>query len=386
MGSSTAAPPDLADSRVLIVDDEPANVRLLERILETNGYGNRCDTSDPREVRDLLRSFQPDIVLLDLLMPHMDGFEVMELVRSRTPAESFLPILVLTADATTQTKFRALAAGASDFLTKPFDQAEALLRIRNLLQTRKLHAALQLQNEKLDETVAARTQELQMTVDELREVDRERRTLLGRLVNAAEEERRLVANNIHDDAVQKLTAVGMRIHTLRGSLGDGEVEPLDRLEEIVGQTIERLRHLLFELNPPSLSRTGLTAALREYLSLPEESLGHWEIDDQLESEPSEDMRSVAYRIVVEAITNIRKHAKADSTSIRLRNADRGIAVSVQDDGVGFSPQEASDLPHHMGLASMRERAELAGGRIQIRSLPGGGTTIEFWLPDSVGAA
>jgi putative two-component system response regulator len=125
------------------------------------GYQNVESTTDPRQVPELLHSFQPDIILLDLLMPHLDGFAVMELLRSTLPSDSYLPILVLTADATSETRRRALAGGAKDFLTKPLDVDEVLLRIANMLDTRFLH--LQLKGEKgaLEDRVQERTKELE---------------------------------------------------------------------------------------------------------------------------------------------------------------------------------------------------------------------------------
>jgi cyclic di-GMP phosphodiesterase len=149
------------DARILIVDDEEANVKLLERVLSIAGYQHVVSTTDPRQVLDLVPTFQPDLILLDLLMPHLDGFAVMDWLRSEIPDDSYLPVLVLTADATTETRRRALAGGARDFLTKPIDVDEVLLRIANMLDLRFLH--LQLQGEKgaLEERVQERTQELE---------------------------------------------------------------------------------------------------------------------------------------------------------------------------------------------------------------------------------
>lgn len=133
---------DILASRILIVDDQPANLRLLEELLGIEGFGNVLSTTDPQQVVDLYTAFQPDLVLLDLLMPELNGFAVLEqLARLRVPAE-FRPVLVLTADATLEAKRRALSLGAKDFLTKPFDTIEAMLRIWNLLETRQLYQRL----------------------------------------------------------------------------------------------------------------------------------------------------------------------------------------------------------------------------------------------------
>lgn len=151
---------DFHDGRILIVDDEPANVILLERLLASSGYGNVASTKDSREVLSLYLEFRPDILLLDLMMPHLDGFQVMEQLKSVVPPGTYFPILVLTADATRQTNQRALSAGAMDFLTKPFNHVEVLLRIRNLIETRFLHVQLHNQNLFLEDRVRERTAEL----------------------------------------------------------------------------------------------------------------------------------------------------------------------------------------------------------------------------------
>src|SRR3712207_3958923 len=114
----------LKEARLLIVDDQEANVRLLKQILKLAGYTRLEATTDSREVLPLCATFQPDLILLDLQMPYLDGFQVMEALRETVPPETYLPILVLTADVTPETKLKALAAGARDFLTKPFDVAE----------------------------------------------------------------------------------------------------------------------------------------------------------------------------------------------------------------------------------------------------------------------
>jgi putative two-component system response regulator len=133
------ATPKLTDARILVVDDERVNVVLLERILEQDGYRNVKSITDPSEAAALYDQFEPDLVLLDLHMPKLDGFAVMQLLEGRIPSDTFLPILILTADIRPEIKRRALAAGAKDFVTKPFDRTEVLLRIQNLLETRFLH-------------------------------------------------------------------------------------------------------------------------------------------------------------------------------------------------------------------------------------------------------
>ena len=123
----------IRSARILIVDDEPANVRLLERVLESAGYTNFVSTSDSRDVSTLIGEQKPALLLLDLAMPHLDGFSVMAAVKERLGPDELLPIVVLTADASPEAHHRALSAGALDFLVKPLDQLEVLLRVHNLL-------------------------------------------------------------------------------------------------------------------------------------------------------------------------------------------------------------------------------------------------------------
>lgn len=131
-------PDDLLKSaRILVADDEPTSVRLLERLLARAGYGSVVTTTDPEEVIELFRSTRPDLLILDLHMPGMSGYEVMEQIREEVGSE-YVPVIMLTGDIRNETRLRALTVGVRDFLTKPFDPVEAMLRIRNLLEARFL--------------------------------------------------------------------------------------------------------------------------------------------------------------------------------------------------------------------------------------------------------
>lgn len=156
------------NAKILMVDDHEANIRVLELLLRRAGYHQLQSVTDSRLVLDEFNEFQPDLILLDLLMPHLDGFGVLEQLRPLITAELFLPILVLTADVTPETRRRALAAGAKDFLSKPFDVVEILLRLANLLETRFLHLQLQNQNQILEEKVLERTAALEGVNAQLR--------------------------------------------------------------------------------------------------------------------------------------------------------------------------------------------------------------------------
>lgn len=163
-------------AEILVVDDQQNNVDLLERILQRAGYCNLTSTTDPCKVRTLYTEVQPDLIILDLHMPQMDGFAVLEQLMTQIPQGTYLPILMLTADIAPEAKQRALANGAKDFLTKPFNRVETLLRIKNLLETRFLHLQIQQQNLMLEEKVRERTHKLEQAQLEI----------LQRLARAAE--------------------------------------------------------------------------------------------------------------------------------------------------------------------------------------------------------
>src|SRR5688572_20387412 len=148
------------NARILIVDDEPINVDLLRRLLERAGFSRIESTNDSREAVDLYVKFRPDLILLDLHMPHRDGLEVMDELNQIAEA-SYLPILMLTGDDTQEAKREALSRGAKDFLNKPFHSDEVLLRIGTLLETRFLYLQIQSQNQILEAKVRDRTRELE---------------------------------------------------------------------------------------------------------------------------------------------------------------------------------------------------------------------------------
>jgi PleD family two-component response regulator len=128
----------LCTAKILIIDDEMADIRMLEWALQKAQFPNFRSLTDPIRAQKEFEQFQPDLVLLDLNMPKLDGFAVLKQLRESAPAGEFLPVLMLTGENTAETRSRALAAGANDFLGKPIDYTEVMLRIKNLLQTRFL--------------------------------------------------------------------------------------------------------------------------------------------------------------------------------------------------------------------------------------------------------
>jgi putative two-component system response regulator len=151
----------LLDSRILLADDNPVNVTLLERLLAKNGYRNVTGVTSSTQAEEICLTDQPDLLILDLHMPVKDGYEVLQSLRSQGALETYLPILVFTADVTPEARRRALSLGASDFLTKPGDALEIGLRVKNFLKMRHLYRELEHQNQILENKVQERTRSLQ---------------------------------------------------------------------------------------------------------------------------------------------------------------------------------------------------------------------------------
>jgi signal transduction histidine kinase len=199
-----------------------------------------------------------------------------------------------------------------------------------------------------------------------------------------EDERSRIAREIHDDTLQWLAELRLRLESVIGSFDDPDRSLLvTDLALSFDGAVERLRQLVFDLDPPVGDTAGLAAAIRRSM---------WEIaelagvvphlDDRLEGlQLSDEARRAIFRIVKEALVNVRRHARARSVVIALEPHEDGARVSVEDDGRGFDDEAVA--PHgHLGLRSMHERAELAGGWLRVRSFPGSGTTIECWVPAS----
>lgn len=201
-----ARPQDLTHARILLVDDEASNLELLRRVLMARGYTRFADTRDPLDVVSLYEGFRPDLICLDLHMPSLDGFAVLEHLIPRIPQGDYLPILMLTSDSSAASKRRALALGATDFVTKPFDPDEVALRIHNLLVPRFMHLELAGYNDSLERQVRLRTQALEES----------RLEVLERLALAAE---------FRDDATGRHAA---RVGLIAGKLA--ELSDLSRAE------------------------------------------------------------------------------------------------------------------------------------------------------------
>ncbi len=254
---------NLTDSRILIVDDQTANLQVLAAVLEFAGYSNVTCLSDSRNILQTFQEIRPDLILLDLHMPHVDGLAAMDQLATVIPQDDYLPILVLTGDNTSEAKEKALSHGAHDFLSKPLNRTEVQLRVKNLLETRHLHLQLKSQNASLEQQVRERTEladELGRTNQKLRDtqahlIHSEKMSGLGQLVAGIAHEINnplsFVINNIFivQESLEKLAAqsdelppsASERVGKMRARMGDAHLGAT-RVKELVSKlrTFSRL--------------------------------------------------------------------------------------------------------------------------------------------------
>jgi len=223
--------------------------------------------------------------------------------------------------------------------------------------------------------------QLSETVERLQQVDSARQLLLRNLSTAVDRASKRFATDLHDDALQKLTAAEIQLQRVHDSNGDN-TEPLAEAQILLAQTEEALRRLLFEVRPPALEVPGgFIETIRERIRMLKSLTG---VEVQVELDVPDDLsyefRSMLFRQITETMTNIEKHSSATQVRVSLREEDGGMHGVVEDNGRGFVVAERDRLPGHLGLLALNERALLAGGWNKIRSEPGLGTTVEFWLP------
>jgi signal transduction histidine kinase len=223
--------------------------------------------------------------------------------------------------------------------------------------------------------------DLKKTAERLQKVDAARQMLLKNVSTAVDKARKRFAGDLHDDALQKLTAVELQLQRLKEPEG-GNAELLAEAKVMLAQTEEALRRLLFEVRPPALEAAGgFVETVRERVQMLRSHSGaEVDVDVDIPDELSYDHRSLLYRQVTEALTNVEKHASATRVRVSLKVDDGGVRGIVQDNGRGFVVAERNRLPGHLGLLALHERALLAGGWNKIESEPGLGTVVEFWVP------
>ncbi|PKP12590.1 MAG: hypothetical protein CVU08_09745 [Bacteroidetes bacterium HGW-Bacteroidetes-3] len=393
---------NLKNAKILIVDDQQQNIDVLTGLLEITGYTNYTITSDSRKVIDLFNTFKPHLILLDLMMPHLNGFQVMKQLKPLISIGTFLPILVLTADIKTETKQQALANGATDFLTKPFDLIEVELRIRNLLKTYYLHQCLENQNLVLEEKVKERTAVLEQTNIELIAAK-----------DKAEESNRLksafLLNMSHEIRTPMNGILGFS-----DLLKDPDIK-LDKRQKFIGVIEKSAKRLLNTINDimdiskieaglmeTSISNVNINSQLEELYDFfkPEaEKKGiQLTVNNTLAKEQSciKSDEIKVNSILTNLIKNAIKFTNEGVIEINCHHQDNHLKFFIKDTGIGipkdrqpfvFDRFVQADIEDKavkegsgLGLTISKAYTEMLGGKLWLESKEGEGSIFYFIIP------
>jgi signal transduction histidine kinase len=373
---------------LLVVDDRPADRDLAVTVLGYAGY-HVLEASSGEAALAMARDDCPDLIITDILMPVMNGYEFVRRLR-QDPDLRDVRVIFSTASYTEgEVRLLADACGVTRFLPKPCHPSLMVSVVGEVLGVERqivapLHAAhLEREERRLI------NDKLVQTINELEQVSAERHRLVGQLLQAHEDERRRIAEQLHDDSIQAIVAVGMRLETLARDLDDpSHRERVQGLQLTVRAAVDRLRAMIFALVPVELDTQGLAVALEILLEhrFPAGDV-RATIDDRTTREAPPRTRTLLYRMAQEALTNVDKHAAASNVRVTLEERDGFFTVRITDDGRGFDPAQAiRPRPGHLGLASIHERATLAGGSLRLTSTSVGGsaTTVEITLPAELG--
>jgi signal transduction histidine kinase len=393
----------LSQAKVLIVDDEPSNVRLLERILLLSGCKNVKGTTDSRNALGLLLDFEPDIVLLDMNMPHFDGFAVMNQFQAVLDTDVYLPILVLTADITAETKRKALASGAKDFVIKPIDQSEVILRIKNLIENRFLHIEMQRQNAQLEQQVRERTAGLDAALTELRStqeqvVKQERLRALGMMAGG-------IAHDFNNALTMVLGYGELLLPWLKQQAAPRETAYLDHMIDAAkdaATVVSRLRDFYRpaennEIRVP----VDLNALVERVVSLTSPKWKNKCLADGVQIEVRTSLQDIPYILgnaseVREVLTNLIFNSvdampAGGTITVSTQQVSEMVVVAVTDSGSGMTEGERERCLEPffttkgeggtgLGLSVVYGIVQRHGGKIEIESQVGVGTTFSVHLP------
>jgi signal transduction histidine kinase len=378
---------------IVVVDDSPTDRRLVETVLGYQGHRVLAAGDAPQGL-ELVRRERPDLLISDILLPSMDGYELVRRLR-RDPTVGATRVIFHSAHYL-EGEVRKLAGdcGVRHILTKPCEPETLAATVAELLvaepakavpQTTKLESDtaradhLRLLSAKLYEKVA----DLERADEERRQLQDRLRELLERTTAAQEQERRRIAADVHDDTIQVIAAVGFQVEALRAQItNEAQLRLIEDIVKTVRTAGTRLRALVFDLRPPVLDlKGGLANAIREYLAkTPSQGALEFEVRGHASSPTRAEVWLLLYRIAQEALINVHKHARASRVDVEIGEVDGGVRVSVSDDGQGMDLSKLESVPGHLGVTAMRERAEMAGGWWRCESVPGAGTRVEFWVP------
>ncbi len=350
----------LKNANILIVDDQQSNIDVLTGLLDAKGYANYTTTKDSREVISLFEEYKPDLLLLDLSMPHITGFQVMMQLKVLIPDNTYFPILILTADLTPESKQKALSSGASDFLAKPFDLIEVDLRIKNLLRARYFHQQLENQNLILEEKVKERTIELEKINIELmsdKEQVEESNKLKSEFLNQMSHEIRSPMNSflsftniLREEIKEKLTPDLLDYFDGIDSTGHRLIRTVDLILNISEMQVGTYEPSFREFD---LQKEIIEKIINDNLKLIQDKGLKFNFFSNLSEAVIVGDQYSIYQIFVSLIDNSIKYTKKGSISIYVSKNEQGINVTIDDTGMGIS-EEFMKIMYHPFIQNDRE--------------------------------
>jgi two-component system sensor histidine kinase/response regulator len=350
---------------ILIIDDTPENLRLLGEMLEKAGYEVLLATSGPAALQIAGASPSPDLILLDVMLPGMDGFEICRRLKA-SPVSRLIPVIFISALGMTSRKLQAFSAGAVDYITKPFQVKEVVARVRAHLQLATIE---ELRNEIAQRKRTERA--LQASQDKLS-------ALTDELSLTEERERRRIALALHDQVVQKLALGKLKLdQSVKRGIVPAVAVVFD-LQGILDSSMRDLRNLSTDLSPPLLYEIGLRSAIEHFGERLAEDHGFsFVISGHEALELREDFRVTLFQMARELLINMVKHARAATANVLIAMKEGSVALEVQDDGAGF---DLLTCREGFGLAYIRQRVAFLGGTMRVFTALGMGTSVIIDIP------
>ncbi len=368
--------------RILLIEDNPADVVLLRHMLrqvpdESFELVSAASLSEGLAMLQGQEQGPFDVVLLDLTLPDSQGLDT---VRRANEGDGSCPVIVLTGVSDAAVGVEAVREGAQDYLIKGELNGWQLWRTIHYSIERKIAAEeLKALNATLEQRVAERTATARRRAQQLERLSAE-------LTGAEQRERRRLAHVLHDHLQQLLVAIRMRGQAAANRAGDEPTrQALRDIDALVGESLEAARDLMIDLSPPVLDRAGLPGAL-EWLAGWMRSKHGLTVEACVDPEAdleNADLRAFVFQAVRELLFNVVKHAGVERAELELARADGAVRVTVADAGAGFRPgdwRQPGQAHEHFGLATLRDRLDVLGGRMEIESSPGQGTRTTLSVP------
>jgi len=371
----------MPQASVLVVDDNTNNLYLLLNMLTKAGYRVRASTNG-QQALETAQVELPDLILLDIIMPGMSGYEVCEAFKADEHTRD-IPIIFISGLGDVDDKIRAFEVGGVDYVSKPFKQGEVLARVATHLALRALHKKLEAEQCQLQREIAAHQAAQARILEQQRQL-------------AMLEERERIGQDLHDDLGQVSAYTTMQAQSALALLERGQQ---DKAEEALAQLVQStqevqkgLRNYILGIRA-NAQAIDFFAALNAYLDILHQRYGLTVqvcLPDNPPAQPfAPDAEAQILRITQEALTNVAQHAGVNRAQVRIEFDSQDVVVTVEDQGQGFDPaayapdRSGDPTPSsrlHFGLQTMRERAASIGGSLELHSAPGEGTRVIVRVP------